>query len=65
MKINKLDTDKEDIQRDDIVETNKNDNNKENKNNIVDNTRSDSFVIRPENKVTSDERWKNYWNRKN
>jgi hypothetical protein len=60
LKINKLDTDKEDIQRDDIEETNKNDNNKENKNNIVNNTRSDSVLNRPENKVTSDERWKNY-----
>lgn len=67
MKINKLDTDdKEDKENNELDGGNNNDGNEHNYNNKkVDNgnteIRSDSLVSKPENRVTSDERWKNYW----
>lgn len=64
MKINKLDSEKEEKDKKEIDKDNENANNKGDFDNKADNgssnIRSDSIVNRPENRVTSDERWKNY-----
>lgn len=59
MKINKLDDTEEKEKKENInlEEINNNDNKADNGSTLI---RSDSIVNRPENRVTSDERWKNY-----
>lgn len=62
LKINKLDSDdKKDDENNNNDKTDNYEINGDNKNNNgLNNIRSDSNVNRPENKITSDERWKNY-----